>query len=103
MCRRSRTYVRRRPEDIQRRPKPLDGRDGTSGTVKNPGPRGPAAFEAEHGANEYRQHRAAETMIPGEGVAQPVRQRQHPLGHGQAAQHPINQMRSLLGHSAAAA
>jgi hypothetical protein len=88
--------------DVQRKSKALDGRDRTPGAAGNPAPLGTAALEAEQGANECAQHRAAETMIPGEGVPQPVRQGQDPLAHGQATQHAIDQMRRQLGHPPAA-
>jgi hypothetical protein len=66
---------------IERRAKALDRRHRTSGAVPNPAPLGTPTLEAEHGANEDGQHREAEMMIPGEGVAQAVRQGQDPLAH----------------------
>jgi hypothetical protein len=63
---------------------------------------GTAPLEPKDGANEYAQHRAAQLMIPGEGIAQPVRQRQHPLADGQSAEHAIHQVRGQFGHAPAA-
>ena len=87
---------------VQGRPKALDGRDRAPGAIGNPAPLGPAPLEAEHGAHEDAQHRAAQLMIPGERIAQPVRQRQHPLAHRQAAEHAVDQVRRQLGHPPAA-
>jgi hypothetical protein len=50
-------------------------------------------------ASTARQRR----VIPGEGVAQAIRQRQHPLPDRQSAEHVVRQVGGQLGHTSAAA
>ena len=54
--------------------------------------------------DEDAEHRAAQPMIVGEPVAQPVRDREHPLAHGHVGrQHVIHEVSRTLGHPPPAA
>jgi hypothetical protein len=61
------------------------------------------AERSEHGAHEDARDGAAERVVPGEHVSQPVRQAQHPLPHRDHGEDVIHQVRSTLGHAPAAA
>ena len=68
---------------IQGRSKALDEGDGPAPPVRH------ALFlagaplqETEHRPDEDSDHRAAQRVIPGEHVANPMRQAQDPLAHG---------------------
>jgi len=83
---------------VQRGAEALDCRDGGAAPVCHAAPARPPALEAEHGADEHGEHGAAEPMVPRERVAQPVRQRQHPLADRQPAEHAVDEMRRQFGH-----
>ena len=58
-----------------------------------------AAIRAPERTHEDVQHRAAEPVVVGESVAQPVRDREHPLSDGHVGrQHLIDETRRALGH-----
>jgi hypothetical protein len=61
------------------------------------------AERSEDGAHEHSRDRAAEHVIPGEHVSEPVREPQHPLAHGDDGEHMIHQMRGALGDAPPAA
>ena len=46
-----------------------------------------AGVEGEQRTEIHAQHRAAQGVIPGQAVAQTIRQRQHPLAHWHRRQH----------------
>ena len=83
---------------IQGGAKTLDSRHGSAAAAHTAPPSAPA-LEAEHGADDHRQHRAAEAAVLGHSVPQPVQQREHPLAHGQTTRHAIHQVRRQLGHA----
>jgi len=51
----------------------------------------------------HRDDRAAQRVIPGQQVAHPMRETEHPLAHGDRREDVIHQMRGAVGHPAAAA
>ena len=57
-----------------------------------------AAIEPEHGANGDAEHRAAERVIVREEIAQAVRQREHPLAHGDVRQDVIDAQPAARAH-----
>jgi hypothetical protein len=85
---------------IQRRPTALDRGHGPAAAADSVHAR-PAALGAEHRAHEDAQHGAAQTVIVGQRVAQPMRQRQHPLAHRQVAEHAVDEVRRALAHAPA--
>jgi hypothetical protein len=76
---------------IECRPEPLDSRHRSADAAAHATPGGAPSLETEHST--------AEPVIPGERVAQSVRQRQHPLAHRQATQHAVHQVRGQLRHA----
>ena len=89
--------------EIQRAPEALDGGDGAAPTVRDAALTRPAAVEAQESARVDREHGATEPMIPGEQVAQAMREAQHPLPDRDGRQHVVDEMRGALGHAPAAA
>jgi hypothetical protein len=87
---------------VERRSAPLNGGYGTTAAV-DPLLARPAPLEGEHGAHEHGQHGAAETMIVGDPIAQPVRQGQHPLADGQPAEDAVDEVGGERTHPSPAA
>jgi len=83
-------------------PEALDYGHGSALSVAHAVSACPPAIEAEDGADGDAEHRAAERVVPGEPVAQAVRQREHPLAHGDVRQDVVDEVRGLLGHAAEA-
>src|SRR5947208_13179506 len=88
---------------LEAAPEALDHRHGAAPPVAHARARRAAAIEPEHGAYGDAEHRAAERVIVGEEIAQAVRQREHPLAHGDVRQDVIDEVCGLLRHAAAAA
>jgi hypothetical protein len=63
----------------------------------------PGAQVTFHGAVQEARHRSAQVVAPGQQVPQPMRERQHPLPHGDVRQHVVHKVRGTFGHSTAAA
>ena len=63
----------------------------------------PGPQVALDGAVQDARHRPTQVVAPGQQVPQPVRERQHPLPHGDIRQHVVHQVRGAFGHPAAAA
>ena len=63
----------------------------------------PPPLEGEQGAHEHVQHGAAEPMIVGERVAQPMRKRQHPLADAQIAEDAVDKVGVERAHAPATA
>ncbi len=84
---------------IQRRAETLNRGDGPADAVRDTTPGGSSPLEAGNRTNERGQHGTTQSMIPGQRVTQPVRQRQHPLPHRQATEHTIDKMRRQFGHA----
>jgi len=59
--------------------------------------------EVQEGPDEDAEDRTAEAVVPGEEVAQTVREAQHPLADGDVGQHAIHEAGSAFGHAPAAA
>jgi hypothetical protein len=86
----------------ERRAAPLNGRHGTTAALNALLAR-PAPLEGEQCAHEHGQHGAAEAVIVGEPVAQPVRQCQHPLADGQTAKDAVDEVGGERTHAPPAA
>jgi hypothetical protein len=82
--------------EVQRRPKSLDRRDSTTADAAT---LGSPALERQQGTDEDSEHGATELVVPGERVAEAVRQREHPLADGKPAQHVVDQVRGEIGHA----
>ena len=52
-----------------------------------------------HDLQENAQRRVERGAVALQKVAQPLRDRQHPLAHGQAGEHMVSQVRRCLGHA----
>src|SRR5438094_9185289 len=86
---------------LEAAPEALDHRHGAAPPVARAARS--AAIEAAHGPSGDHEHRPAERVIVGEEIAQAVRQREHPLAHGNVRQDVIDEVCGLLRHAAAAA
>jgi hypothetical protein len=85
---------------IHRPAEPLHARHHAGLSAGEPLPPGLAAIGAAERAHEAVQDGATQPMIVGQPVAQPVRDREHPLAHGHVGgQHVIYEVRCALGHS----
>ena len=65
-----------------------------------PGRTGLIPQEPQDRPHRHRCHRAAEIMVPGQLVAQAIRQRQHPLPHRHIGEHVVDQVCRPFGHPA---
>lgn len=63
----------------------------------------PATETSEHGPHEESRHRAAALVIPRQAVAQPMRQRQHPVPDRHVGQDVVDEMRGAFRHAPATA
>ena len=63
-----------------------------------PLPPGAAAVIAEDRAEENPEDGAAESMVEGEPIAEPVRDGEHPLPDGDGGEHLLDEIRRPLGH-----
>ena len=84
--------------EIHRSAKALDDDHRPAPAVPDPSLTRPVAQEAEHRPHARADHRAAQVVVPGESVAQAMREAQDPLAHGHRREHPIDQVRGPLGH-----
>jgi hypothetical protein len=80
----------------------LDHGDRPRLAVADPVGAGGARVEGEERASIHAQHRAAQGVIPGQAVAQAIRQRQHPLAHRHPWQHLVDERGGAFGHAAPA-
>jgi len=78
---------------------PLNHGHGAAPPVAHTAAAGPAAIEAQDGADVDSEHRAAELVVPGEEVAQAVGQGQHPLAHGDMREHGVHEVCGQLRHA----
>jgi len=88
---------------FQPAPEPLHDGDRAAAALGDPGAARPAAIPGEHRAHEGAEHRATERVVERQAVAQPMRDREHPLPHRHPGQDRVDEIRRLLGHAAAAA
>jgi hypothetical protein len=88
--------------ELEAAPEALDHRHRTGlATVDAEGPRGTRG-EGEERAGVHAQHRTAQGVIPGQAVAQAIRQRQDPLPHRHPGQHLVDEIGGAFGHPPAA-
>ena len=80
--------------------KSLHDDDGPASRVHEVGRTGLVTQKLQDRPHRHCGHRAAEIMVPGELVAQAIRQRQHPLPHRHVGEHMFDQVRGALGHPA---
>jgi hypothetical protein len=79
------------PKALNRRHRPAAPIDDT------PSPPAPA-LEAEERPGVDREHGAAEGVVPGQAIAERVRQREHPLADGYMRQDVVDEFRGTRGH-----
>jgi hypothetical protein len=89
--------------EIQRTAEALHDRHRAIAAIRDALSPGAASQEPEHHPQRDADDSATQRVIPGEQVAQPMRQAQDPLSDRHIRQHVIDQMRRSLGHAAAAA
>src|SRR5207247_11201620 len=89
--------------EFQPAPEALHDGDRAALAVRDTSAPAAPPVPAEHRADEYAQHGAAERVVEREAVAQPVRHGEHPLAHGDGGQDGLDEVRRLLGHAPAAA
>jgi len=70
----------------------------SSPSAKTPSNRRAWKWTFSYGANGDAEHRAAERVIVGEEIAQAVRQREHPLAHGDVRQDVIDAQPAARAH-----
>ena len=76
---------------IERRPKPLNDCHDQAAPVRHAlSFAGPSPQDAEHGAHEHADHRAAQRVISSQHIPNPRRQAQHPLADGDLREHMID-------------
>jgi hypothetical protein len=88
---------------VQSRAEPLDCRDGATAPLPDASTLGSAALERQQRADEDAEYGAAEAVVPGEGVAEAVRQGENPLPDRQTAENVVNEVSCQVGHAPAAA
>ena len=79
-------------------PKPLDHRHCAGLAVRDAVRTRGARVEGQQYAGVHAQHRAAQGVIPGQSVAQAIRQREHPLAHRHPRQHLVDETGGAFGH-----
>ena len=77
----------------------LDDRHGPAAPVAHAVVARPATAEPEHRANVNGEHRAADLVIPGEKVAQAIRERRDPLPDRDVRQHGVHEVGCPLCHA----
>jgi len=85
---------------IHRPAEALNDRDRTAAAVHDPSQVSHVAQETEHGPNGNTHDGATQVVIPRQPVAQPRRQRQHPLSHRHRREHVVHQVRGAFRHPA---
>jgi hypothetical protein len=88
--------------EVERAPEALDHDDASGEAVADARAARAVPQPAKHRLREHGGHRATESVVPGEQVAEPVRQAQHPLAHRHVGQNLIDQVRGALRHAATA-
>jgi hypothetical protein len=88
--------------ELEAAPEALDHDDRSGLAVADPVGARHVCVEREERAGTHAQHRAAQRVIPGQAVAQAIRQRQHPLAHRHPWQHLVDQKGRAFGHAAPA-
>ena len=83
-------------------PEPLHDCDGAAAHITETALPGTGAQMAEHLAQQHPHDHLAQVVAPSEQVADPMRQREHPLPYRDIRDDVIHQMRRTLGHSASA-
>lgn len=83
--------------------KPLDRGDRATAAVTNAAVTPAPALEAEECTRVNGEHGATENVIPGEAVAERVRQGEHPLADGDVGQDVVDELRAAGRHPPAAA
>ena len=78
--------------------KTLNRGDRPAPTIADPASAPTATFEAEERAGVDREHGATEDVIPRQAIAERVRQREHPVAHGNIRQDVIDQLGGPGGH-----
>src|SRR6185436_2095316 len=68
----------------------LNDGDGTAPSIAYATTAGAAAIETQHRPGMDGEHRAAELVVVREEVAQAMREREHPLAHGDVRQHAVD-------------
>jgi len=84
---------------IERSPEPLHDDHRTPPRVGESRITRPATQEAEDGPQRHAADGATQIMVPGEEIAQPVRQREHPLPHRDIGEDVVDEMRGPSGHA----
>lgn len=64
---------------VERRAEALDRGHGSAAGISDPVPLGSATLEGQQSPDEDGEHGAAEPVVPGECVAEPVRESEDPL------------------------
>ena len=82
--------------------KTLNRGDRPAPTIADPASSPATTLEAEERAGVDREHGAAERMIPRQAIAECVREREHPLAHGNMRQDVVDELRGAGGHATAA-
>ena len=85
--------------EIQLSPEPLQDRHRPATAIRHPGVSRPPAEEPDDRPHGAPHNGAAEIVIPGQPIAEAVRQAQDPLAHGHRREHLIDEMGSALGHT----
>jgi len=85
--------------EIQRPPEPLHDGHRATAPVHHPGRPRLTPQEAEDRSHERPRHPTAQVVIPGESVAQTMREAQNPLAHGHRREHPVDEVRGSLSHA----
>jgi hypothetical protein len=81
----------------------LDDGERASVAIRDAVLAGLAAIEVQERPDKDTEDGAAEAVVPGEQIAQPVGQAEDPLPHGDAGQHAVHEAGGALGHAPAAA
>jgi len=84
---------------IERSPEPLHDDHRTPPRVGESRITRPATQEAEDGPQRHAADGATQIMVPGEEIAQPVRQREHPLPHRDIGEDVVDEMGGPFGHA----
>lgn len=88
---------------VERRSEALDRGHRSATPASDAAALGSAALERQERPDEDAEHGATELVVPGERVAEPVRKRQDPLPHGQAAENVVGRVSCQVRHPAHAA
>jgi hypothetical protein len=83
---------------LEAAPKALHRCHRSAPAINDPTPASASTLEAEERTGVDAQHGAAEGVIPGEAIAECVRQREHPLAHGDVRQDVVHEIRGTRGH-----